>query len=433
MPLPTLLVVIVFGTGELASLELGSPLEPDLLPSARVELILADYELRRDLLREMDPPDASEALAARLQRGALRPTDLLHLIQALGTVGMPQGSDAVEKHIGDPNPAIRLAVIRSLGQMGKFSNIALIRPYLQDADPEFRRTAVIALGKFAKPEVIPELESAASRDPKLIPLVQDAKRRIDAMTKEDYGAFVDAVIGTNEWEDIYSLFMMAWHPLVDRLSDKQQSLAVRMRAVQMIGWGHMRRASQALTAIVADPLEPPELRLQAIVALGRCRIRSSVGQLIPFLNAPEQSVQLAAITSLGQLAVSAAIEPLVKKWNDRGGIYRETIRLALRRSCSLSGTEALTDLLMKDAALTDAKIYFVDPSLNLFDSLRPGLLDPWLLVPSSPARRDAALLLAFFGRRKDAAKLDPLRSDPDPLIRDLAERAAKRLAAPGAP
>jgi len=427
MPLPTLLVIIALGTGELASFELGSPLESEMSPEARVELVLADYDLHRYLLFDLDPGEASAALKARLERGNLRPSDLVHLIQALGMAGRPQSADAVEKYIGHSNPAICLAAIRSLGQMGRFSSIPLIQPYLQHVDPQFRRAALIALGKFGKPELIPELEAAGKRDPQLIPLVQEAKRRIDAIAKQDFAAFVSAVIGTDEWADIYPLLMFTWRILMNLLPDSQRGLEIRLRASQILTWGRMRRASQAFTAIVANPEEPAELRMQAIIALGRCRIRSSAVQLIELLNAPEQSVQLAAITSLGQLGVPAALPPLLKKWNDHGGAYRDTIRLALRRSCSLSGTEYLTDLLQKDSTFSGAKIYFIDPGLSLFDSFRPELLDPWLIGPAASARRDAVLLFAFFGRRADAARLEPLRSDPDPRTRDVAERALKLL------
>jgi HEAT repeat protein len=427
MPLPTLLVVIVLGTGELASIELGQPLDPEITPETRVELILADYDSRRDLIWDLDPAEASAAFKARLERGNLRPGDLIHVIQALGVAGRPTASEAVEKYIGDPSSALRLAVIRSLGQMGKFSSVPLIEPFLQNADPQFRRAALIALGKFGKPELIPDLEAAAKRDAALIPLVQDAKRRVDSIAKQNFPAFVDAVIDTDEWEDILPLLMVTWRPLIDLLAQKQRGPVVRLRAAKMLAWGHMRRAGQNLSAIVADPLDPADLRLQAIIALGRCRIRSSAPQLIALLNSPDQTVQSAAITSLGQLGVAEALDPLLKKWNDRGGANREALRLAIRRSCSVSGSELLKDLLATNGSLASSKIYFIDPSLNLTDSFHTDLIDPWLSAASPSARGDAALLLSFFGGPADAPKLERLRSDPDLANRELADRGVKRL------
>jgi hypothetical protein len=427
MPVPTLLVVIVLGTGELASLELGQPLDPEITPETRVELILADYDTRRDLIWDLDPGEASGAFQARLERGSLRPGDLIHVIQALGVAGRPTASESVEKYIGDPSPAVRLAVIRSLGQMGKFSSIPLIQPFLQNADPQFRRAALIALGKFGKPELMPDLEAAAKRDPVLIPLVQDARRRIDSIAKQNFPAFVDAVIDTDEWEDILPLLMVTWRPLVDLLAQKQKGPTVRLRAVKMLAWGHMRRAGENLSAIVADALEPADLRLEAIIALGRCSIRSSAQQLIALLNAPDQTVQLAAITSLGQLGVPQTLDPLLKKWNDRSGAYRESLRLAIRRSCSVSGSEFLKDLLETGGNLAFSKIYFIDPSLNLTDSFRPEVIDPWLAAGSSSARRDAALVLSFFGGPAEASKLDRMRSDTDLANREIADRGLKRL------
>jgi HEAT repeat protein len=423
----TLLVVIVIATGDLASFELGPPLETALTPELHVQSILADFDSRRDLLWEMDPTSTSHALADRLDRGSLNPTDLVHLIQSLGIVGRPLGAPSVEKYASNPDPAIRVTAIRSLGQMGKFSSIPLLEPYLRDLNPQFRRAAVVALGKFGKSELIPELEEAAGRDPALLPLVQAAKRRIAAIAAENYSAFVDAVIETDEYEDILPLLMVTWRPLIQILTQKDRGPVARLRATRILSLGRMRRASQNLTAIVADPQEPSNLRLQAITALGRCRIRSSANQLIALLNSPDLSFQDAAVISLGELGVPEAFDPLLKKWNDRGGSLREKIRLALRRSSTVSGTELFTQLLENDSPLSFTRILMIDPSFNLTETFRIELVEPWLTNPAPSVRRDAALLLALLGRRADAAKLERLRSDPDPATRDLAERALKRL------
>ena len=426
MPLPTLLVVIVLATGELASFELGPPLEPEFTPDARVQFILADFDARTDLLWDTDPATASQALLDRLDRGSLNPTDLIHLIQALGIVGRPLGAPAVEKLLTNPDPAVRLASIRSLGQMAKFSSIPLIEPFLNDANPQVRRTALVALGKFGKPELIPKLEEAARRDPTLLPLAQEAKRRITAISSKNFPAFVDALIDTDEYMDLLPLLMFTWEPLVELLPQKDRGVRVRRRAVKLLGLGRMRKASPQLTAILADPLEPPELRLETVVALGRCRIRSSADLLIGLLNSPDQSFQDAALVSLGQLGVPQALGPLLKKWNDRGGALRERIRLALLRS-STAGSDLLADLLANGSAFSYQRILLIDSSLSLTESFRVELVEPWMTNPSASVRRDAALLLAFLGRRSDAPKLERMRSDPDPANREIGERALRRL------
>lgn len=427
MPLPTLLVVIVLATGELASFNLGPSLDPDLTPDVRVQFILADFDARIDLLWDMDPTTASQALLDRLGRGSLSPTDQAHVIQALGIVGRPLGAPSVERFVTHPDMGIRLASIRSLGQMGKFSSIPLIEPYLSDANPQFRRTALIALGKFGKPDLIPKFEDAARRDSSLLPLAQDAKRRTTAIAGKNFPAFVDAVLPTDEYRDLLPLLMVTWQSLVDLLPQKDRGPLVRLRATKLLGLGRMRRASQNLTAIVADPQEPADLRLEAVVALGRCRIRSSADQLIALLNSPEQPFQDAAITSLGQLGVPEALDPLLKKWNDRGGSLRERIRLAVLRSSTVAGSELLADLLASDSPFSYKRIVVIDSSLNLTDSFRLELIEPWLTNSSPSVRRDAALLIAFLGRRADAPKLERMRSDPDAANRELAERALRRL------
>ena len=427
MPLPTLLVVIVLASGELASFELGPPLDADFSPEARVEFILADFDARTDLLWDMDLFVASQTLLERLDRGSLDPSSQIHLIRALGMVGIPLAADSVEKFITNPNPAIRLAVVRSLGQMAKFSTIPLIQRYLNDPDPQFRRAAVIALGKFGKTELIPVLETAAKQDPSLLPLVQNASRRITSSSTKNFSEFVDAVLPTDEYEDILPLLMFTWQPLVRTLSQKDRGPQVRQRAVRLLSLARVRRASQALTAIVADPQEPSNLRLQAVIALGRCRIRSSADQLIALLNSPDHALQDATITSLGQLGVPQALDPLLKKWNDRGGSLRERIRLALRHSATLSGTETFSEALANDSTLSLQRVILVDASFNLTESFRTELIDPWLTNPAPSVRRDAILLLAFLGGRVDAPKIHRMTGDPDPANRELADRALRRL------
>lgn len=428
MPLPTLLVIIVLASGELASFELGPPLEPELPPDDRVQFILADFAGRTDFLWDMDPTTAAQALLRRLDT-PLNPSDQIHVIQALGMAGRPLGAPAVEKFAAHPDPALRLAAIRSLGQMGKFSSIPLIEPYLQNADSSLRRTALVALGKFGKPDLIPDLVEAAKRDPSLVPLERDAERRINSISSKDFPAFVDALIDTDEYQDLLPMLMFTWESLRDLLPHKDRGVRARRRAVKILGLGRMRNASQQLVSIVADPEEPPELRLEAVVALGRCRVRSSTDLLISLLNSPDASFQDAAITSLGQLGVPQAIDPLLKKWNDRGGALRERIRLALRRSATDSGSEMLAGLLASDSGLAYTRVLLIDPSLQLAESLRVEFIEPWLSNPTASVRRDAILLLAFFGRRADASKLERLRSDPDSGNRELAERAYRRLRA----
>lgn len=428
MPLPTLLVIIVLATGELTSFELGPPLEPDLPPDDRVQFILADFDARTDFLWDMDPTATAQALLRHIDTPR-NPNDQIHVIQALGVVGRPLGAPAVEKFVAHPNPALRLAAIRSLGQMGKFSSIPLIEPYLQNAEPLVRRTALVALGKFGKPEVIPELQAAARRDALLVPLELDAERRINSAASKSFAAFVDALIDTDEYEDLLPMLMFTWESLRDLLPHQERGVRARRRAVKILSLGRMRNASQQLASIVADPQEPPELRLEAVVALGRCRIRSSGDLLVSLLNSPDSAFQDAAITSLGQLGVPQAVDPLLKKWNDRGGALRERIRLALRRSATDSGSEMLAGLLASDSALAYTRVLVIDPSLNLTDAFRAESIEPWLGSPTASVRRDAILLLAFFGRRADASKLEQSRSDPDSGNRELAERAYRRLRA----
>ena len=165
-------------------------------------------------------------------------------------MGRPKGFEAVAPFVKDTNPKVRLAAIRSLGQMGKFDAIPLVEPFLQSSDLEERKQAIIAMGKFAKPDKIPAINSAAAGNPEFERLAREAAARIAATVKgistSHYDDLVDAVILTDEFEDLTSVIFVTKFRLLEILSDKKSDSTARERALRILALAKVRRAGSPM-------------------------------------------------------------------------------------------------------------------------------------------------------------------------------------------
>lgn len=428
MELLLTLVVIVLSTGELAFLEFGRPIDPKLSIELHLKEILADYENKRDELWDLPLSDSVPILLRFLENAESNPKRLVNIIHALGWLGRPQGSNPVKKYLTHSNSEVPLATIRSLGQMGSFSSIPRIELYLNHRDRSFRRSAIIALGKFGKTSVLPGLRAAAGNDAELLRLVEHAQNRISAIAASDFAALVDVLIETDEYEDLMALFMFVWRPVMNILFDSRSSNSARVHATRLLSLGRARKAGRRMSTIMANKKESIKLRLEAVKGVGRCKITSAVDELIKMLYGSDFQLQEAAVNSLGQIGKPKAFKPLIDKWEDSNSDFRKKIRLAIRRLCQVSGTEFLTELLRKKKSLEAEGIYFIDDDLRLFEKYQGELIHGLLNSESVEARRDAALLLIFFGQREDAEKLEKMKEqEEDAVNREIATRGFYKL------
>ena len=241
----------------------------------------------------------------------------------------------VGQHIRDRDIQVRLAAIRSLGQMAKFVSIPLIEPYLESSGRRERREAIIALGKFAKPELIPRIEAVAGSDPELVKLVSEAKARIAAtlegLKTENYRALVDALIETDEYEDLLAYILVVWRPLQETFVDNARSPRSRERAARLLGAARVRKAGPHMRKILADPNQPLAFRLRAAYGIGMTRTRSGIHQLTELLSSSDRGFRAIAILALARLGDHRAMQPLLAQWDADGGSFRRELRLALWR------------------------------------------------------------------------------------------------------
>jgi HEAT repeat protein len=427
-----LLAIIRFAGGDTVCLDFGEPLEPRGPLEQHVRAILDNFEARKLELFDIGFNDAVPTLVTILEKAGDDPKAILPPVRALGYLGRPIGWNVVSAHALHRDPAVRLAVIRSLGQMGKFNRIKVVQAFLDSPIRAEKREAIIALGKFATPDLIPEIEAAAGPDPELQKLAEEAKQRIQATLQgietRDFTAFVDAVIDTDEYEDILPLMMMCWPPLKRLLGDTTRSYETRRRALYLLGCAGMVQPLSPMRKIVLDPEEPLDLKIEAIFGLGRIRTRSIVPHLIELLDHDDEALRNVSIDALGRIGDSLALTPLLDRWEANDETWRLRVRLALSRMYSVSGVPALLQPLQTYQPRTIDEIYFVTDSLELISGYHRELIEPMLASSVPAARRDALLLLATFGTKDDNDDLTRFRdTDADSLNQEIANLGIERL------
>jgi HEAT repeat protein len=415
-------------TNELLFFEFGEPLDPYLPLEEHLRRILADFDGRRAEFTSLSVTQSIGLLLDWLDEAGDDAGRLLPLIRALGFLRSPNSAPALERYLSHPSRDVRRETIVALGRIGELESLPKLEPFLQSPEPDLRRAAIVALSKSLDPATFPMLEAAAGLNPELQELVRQGRRRMEAIEAKDLQAFTDAVIETEEYEDLLGMLDLTGQYVIDILDDRRRDLTVRRRALELVGLAGLKKAGAPLAAVLAEERDPFDIMIQAAVAAGRCKARQAVEPLIALLDHGQPLLQEAAITSLGQIGSPLALDPLLAKWNDGAPELRDRIRLALRRLCKVPGADTLAELLRTNADWQPAAVYFIDASLRLSTSYSEGLLDNELNDARVEARRDAILLLAYLGSSREATKLEPmLREGEDPAIRNLAALAQARM------
>jgi hypothetical protein len=427
-----LLAIISFAGGDVTALEFGNPLEADQTPEEHVRAILDDYPARRGELLEVGFSPGVKILIEILNSSGEAPAAILPPIRALGFMGRPQGSDPVARHIGHPDHEVRLAVIRSLGQMGKFSAMPLVERFANSPDRAEKREAIIAMGKFATPALLIKMKAAAGSDPDLQKLVDEGHARIEATLKgietEEYTAFVNALIDTDEYEDIVALILYTWKPLQMILEDEHRSPKTRERALQLLAMARVRRAGEGMRRIAVNAAMPLSFRRRAVQGIGLTRARSALHELAGFLDGEDLQMVEFSIRSLGQLGDPSALEPLTEHWDGVPAELKPELRLAISRVAKTAAVTSLLAPLRIYQPRTVEKVQLIDDADVIATGYQPSMLAAYFVSASSEARRDALLLAATLATDEQAGVLrDAAESDPDPMNVEIARLGLERL------
>lgn len=417
--------------GELACFEFGElldPLDPHVPLEQKVRWIMEDYENRRDGLLLLSISQSVAFLTQLLREAGGDPARLIPLIRALGFLRSANGADALAPYLDHPSVQVRAETIASIGNIGSLELMPRLEPFLDSPDRQLRRAAIVALGRSLDRAMFARLEAAAGDDAELRAIVAQNRRRLDAVTAGDMRAYTEAVIETDEYEDLIRLVEVTWEYVRDILADPARNVVVRARAARLLGLTRRSPCGPQFVRVLADGSEAREVRLQAAIAAGRCRTKDAVPFLARVLQSGDAQLQAAAVAALGNIGASEALEPLLRAWGTER--LRGAIRLALKRLCTVAGGELLSRLLRENQHWAPERIIFIDDALNRSDGYVEGALDHSLASAVPEARRTAILLLAFLARRDEIeAKLVRIRdSDDDPTNRELAGLAVTRRA-----
>jgi len=432
-----LILVPLHDSQDAYSLEIGTPLEPDLPLRERIQSILADYGLRRAELYELPTARTIDTLAALLQSAGSDTAELLPLLNATGFLGGADSVPDVEARLEHSNPQVVCAAIRCLGQIGLWTCLDKVKPYLSNADPLIRAEAITAAGKLSA-EPLPELAHAGGSDAVLSGRAREAEARIALLAADRLEECVQFILASDENEDLLPMLPYAWKWLADRLIDGRTPEPRRLRIVSLLGLGCAARAFPYLMWIVARPEESREIRLAAISALGRCRARKAVRLLQNELQSQDMEIVRASVVALGKIGYFSSFPPLLDLWKSADPSLRADIRLALRRVARLSAADPLEDFLLRPDESESARgreiagareWWTIDDEGELRSGIpRENLLKNLAAGGSSRDERAAALLLAISEEPGTARDLERIfHAAANPHVREILSRGHLRL------
>jgi HEAT repeat protein len=232
----------------------------------------------------------------------------------LGELGGEAAAGHLEIGIGDSEPSVRAAAVRAVGSVGGKGALARMASVARDPAPEVRAALAAALGTWARPEGLGLL----------LPLFRDEAGFVRAAAveavanmpgPEAIGPLV-SLLSDEEIEGpplaraLVAIGAPAVEPLIDTLAGGDMGVR-SSRVLEALGGLRDRRATPAVLAFLQAE-ERPELRADAIRALGSLGDPAAVPPLIDIAAAPYENIAILepAIDSLGQLQDARATPAL---------------------------------------------------------------------------------------------------------------------------
>ena len=242
------------------------------------------------------PPDLVRLLGdsqARIRRRAAL---------AIGRVGLPEAVPPLAKLLADPDPEVQQMAAFALGLIGDPSAREPLVAVLRDPSPLVKGSAAEALGLIGDRSAADAVGQMASEIVQSGALAQPPGADADGVRDSPAGAFrlaLFALVRLNAYNQLAAAVLdgaqprVRWWPVafaLQRLEDP--------------------RAVPALLALVQDP--NPYTRALAAKGLGAMKDRAAVPLLAPLVDGPDRPVAVEAIRALGRLGDPAGAAPLLK-------------------------------------------------------------------------------------------------------------------------
>ena len=278
----------------------------------------------------------------------------------------------------------------------------------------------------------PLLDRFGAADPALLPVVSFGKDKIACLVDHPSEASAQRMVrlelGSDDYEDLVPKVLYVAKALVDIAEDSAAPALLRARAVRVLGLSRVAPvATTYLKLLEGGAVEPEELRYEAIVALGGLRMRGADEALLEQVRTAEPRLRRAAIWALGRIGKGQTLEPLLGSWDVEDGALRSAIYAALRAIARTDGAPVLASALSDDRPAPSRTLVFIDED-SFTRGLRVDEVEAHLRSPVVDARRDAALLYAYFGPPERAVLLHELAArETDLEVKAIAERGGARL------
>ncbi len=414
-------------TNELLYFEFGDPVDPDLPSEDRVREIMGDYARRQDELFDLSQNETVGPLCQSLAAAAENLERLKQYIDAIGRQRSSLAAPLMAGYLGHADAGVRREAILATGRIGNFGEMAKLERFLDDADVELREGAMIALSRSMDAAVVGKVRAAAGADPRLMDRAREAERRFSATESRDLREFTKEVIQTSEFEDLLWLQEAVVDYVQEILKDRFFSEETRRRAIWLLTARPVPAAGPSIDKVLRDTAESLVLRREAARGAGRIKRQGFAAALGELVGNEDLELARRAAEALGRIGAAAGLQPLVDHWGAQDGGLQPVILLAIRHICKYP-SEWTVNIVKDKVELTMRRIWFIRDTA-LFETFQPGLAYEALGSPNIEARRDAILLLTFWGQPPDVRRLARhADSETDPANRQLASLGAERLA-----
>jgi HEAT repeat protein len=338
---------------------------------------------RREAVDKLDAYGADEARPYLLK--ALEDPDLEVRVRAALSIGRHHLTEATPRLVAlveDPEPRLRAAAVEAIGLVrGAGSepdarSLGALERALGDSDPAVRQAALVAIGRLDRDRAQAVTVALAAR-------LDDDNAGVRQRACDVLGRLGDA---------------RAVIPLLARLGDGSRD--VRAAALDALGQLGDERAAPAMIRLLADPAE--EVRAQAVQALGRVRARAAVGPLAELVEHGADPMRGRAAFALGQIGGESVVAPLV------AALGRDEVRSAAREALGRVGGPSVAPLIARLPAASGEELGAIVDVLGELHDLRaaPALLDELDRGHAARERIVDALGAILHARPSDAGRRD---------------------------
>jgi cyclophilin family peptidyl-prolyl cis-trans isomerase/HEAT repeat protein len=341
---------------------------------------------------------------------------------AVGHVGLVAGVAPLVDLLKDPDPEVKQMAAFAIGVIGDKSGRDPLIAALGDASPVVQGSAAEALGLIADP-------SAADAVGRMVAgIVQSGAVAQPPTPVEE--ARVDTPVAAFRLGVFALVRMKAYDQLAAAVIDSNGRpkttwwpVAFALQRIED------RRGLPALQALARDA--DPYTRAFAIKGLGALKDRSSVTMMLPLLTSQDLGVQIEVIRALGKIGDASTAQPLLRLVQGQGvapQIRLEAVS-ALGAVRAPGVAEVMIDLLgdrdpqIRAAALKGASALAADDFVLILSGLDPD--------PDWHVRVSLASLLGTLPRQSALPRLLSMLSDTDQRVAAAVLTSLVKLNAPG--